>query len=138
MRQNPVGEPIGALFLLTPALRHQHRDRCYPRSWSSGSASVPRQEITLLVDQRRHRPAPSADRGGELVEIGLAMPPGIVGIRDRRERQWVTAELPPGQTWTPLMRIYIIGSDGIMLCRKAPATLNDGGIAVASNEELHA
>ena len=36
------------------------------------------------------------------------------------------------------MRIYIIGSDGIMLCRKAPAILNDGEIAVASNEELHA
>src|ERR1700741_1557825 len=38
----------------------------------------------------------------------------------------------------PLMRIYIIGSDGIMLCRKAPATINDGEIAVDSNEELHA
>src|SRR6266513_3135701 len=38
----------------------------------------------------------------------------------------------------PLMRIYIIGNDGITLCRKAPATLNDGEIAVASNEELHA
>jgi uncharacterized protein DUF3489 len=36
------------------------------------------------------------------------------------------------------MRIYIIGSDGIALCRKAPATVNDGEIAVASNEELHA
>ena len=36
------------------------------------------------------------------------------------------------------MRIYIIGSDGIMLCRKAPATVNDGEIAVGSNEELHA
>jgi hypothetical protein len=36
------------------------------------------------------------------------------------------------------MRIYIIASDGITLCRKAPATLNDGEIAVASNEELHA
>ena len=36
------------------------------------------------------------------------------------------------------MRLYIIGSDGITLCRKAPATLNDGEIAVASNEELHA
>ena len=36
------------------------------------------------------------------------------------------------------MRVYIIGSDGITLCRKAPATLNDGEIAVASNEELHA
>src|SRR6267378_4455623 len=38
----------------------------------------------------------------------------------------------------PLMRIYIIGSDGITLCRKAPTTVNDGEIAVASNEELQA
>src|SRR6202158_808774 len=38
----------------------------------------------------------------------------------------------------PFMRIYIIGNDGITLCRKAPATVNDGEIAVASNEELHA
>jgi len=36
------------------------------------------------------------------------------------------------------MRIYIIGNDGIALCRKAPATLDDGEIAVASNAELHA
>ena len=36
------------------------------------------------------------------------------------------------------MRVYIIGNDGITLCRKAPATVDDGEIAVASNEELHA
>jgi hypothetical protein len=36
------------------------------------------------------------------------------------------------------MRIYIIANDGIMLCRKAPATVSDGEIAVASNEGLHA
>ena len=36
------------------------------------------------------------------------------------------------------MRIYIIGDDGITLCREAPATVNEGEIAVASNEELHA
>ena len=36
------------------------------------------------------------------------------------------------------MRIYIIGNDGITLCREAPATVNDGEIAVVSNEELHA
>jgi hypothetical protein len=35
------------------------------------------------------------------------------------------------------MRIYIIGNDGITLCRESPALLTDGGIAVASNEELH-
>jgi hypothetical protein len=36
------------------------------------------------------------------------------------------------------MRIYIIGNDGITLCREAPATVNDGEIAVVSKEELHA
>jgi len=36
------------------------------------------------------------------------------------------------------MRIYITGNDGITLCREAPATVNDGEIVVASNEELHA
>src|SRR5205809_7360140 len=36
------------------------------------------------------------------------------------------------------MRVYIIGNDGITLCRKAPATVNDGEIAVGSNEGLHA
>src|SRR5258708_35930300 len=36
------------------------------------------------------------------------------------------------------MRIYIIGNDGITLCRKAPATVSDGEIAGASNEDLHA
>ncbi|HWX27807.1 MAG TPA: DUF3489 domain-containing protein [Steroidobacteraceae bacterium] len=35
------------------------------------------------------------------------------------------------------MRIYIIGNDGITLCREAPATVDDGEIAVASNHELH-
>ena len=36
------------------------------------------------------------------------------------------------------MRVYIIGSDGITLFRKMPAAVNDGEIAVASNEELRA
>ena len=36
------------------------------------------------------------------------------------------------------MRIYIIGNDGITLCREAPATVNEGEIVVASKEELHA
>jgi len=35
------------------------------------------------------------------------------------------------------MRIYIIGNDGITLCREALATVNEGEIAVASKEELH-
>ena len=36
------------------------------------------------------------------------------------------------------MRIYIIGNDGIILCREPPTTVNEGEIVVASNEELHA
>jgi hypothetical protein len=36
------------------------------------------------------------------------------------------------------MRIYIIGNDGITLCREPPTGVNDGEIAIASNEELHA
>ena len=36
------------------------------------------------------------------------------------------------------MRIYIIGNDGVALCREAPAALNDGEIVVTSKEELHA
>ena len=35
------------------------------------------------------------------------------------------------------MRIYIIGNDGIMLCREPPATIEKGEIAVASRDELH-
>ena len=36
------------------------------------------------------------------------------------------------------MRIYIICNDGITLSRETPAALDEGEIAVASNEELHA
>jgi hypothetical protein len=36
------------------------------------------------------------------------------------------------------MRIYIIGNDGITLCREPPAAVNEGEIVVASNEELRA
>jgi hypothetical protein len=36
------------------------------------------------------------------------------------------------------MRTYIIGSEGVTLCREPAATVNKGEIAVASREELHA
>jgi hypothetical protein len=36
------------------------------------------------------------------------------------------------------MRMYIIGNNGITLCREPPARIDDGEIVVASNEELHA
>ena len=36
------------------------------------------------------------------------------------------------------MRMYIIGNNGITLCREPPARIDDGEIVVALNEELHA
>jgi hypothetical protein len=52
---------------------------------------------------------------------------------------WVTGGSGRGiNQENPPMRIYIIGNDGIALCREAPATVTEGEIAVASNEELHA
>jgi len=36
------------------------------------------------------------------------------------------------------MRIYIIGNEGIILCREPPPELDEGEILVASNNELHA
>jgi hypothetical protein len=36
------------------------------------------------------------------------------------------------------MRVYIIGNDGVTLCRERPPAVSEGEIAVASNEELHA
>ena len=36
------------------------------------------------------------------------------------------------------MRMYLIGNDGITLCREPPAAVNEGEIVVASKQELHA
>src|SRR5438270_6019778 len=36
------------------------------------------------------------------------------------------------------MRGYIVGNDGIILCREPPVAANEGEIVVASNEVLHA
>ena len=36
------------------------------------------------------------------------------------------------------MRFYIMGHDGITLCRKPPAVVNEGEIVVGSKRELHA
>src|SRR6202043_3673143 len=63
----------------------------------------------------------------------------LTGFGRRREREWGHGGTAAGSIRsTPLMRVYIIGNDGITLCRTAPAAVNDGEIAVASNEELRA
>src|SRR5215831_1321743 len=61
------------------------------------------------------------------------------GFGRRRERECGHRRHPlPVNQENPPMRIYIIANDGITLCRQAPVTVNEGEIAVASNEELHA
>src|SRR5580698_4470182 len=63
----------------------------------------------------------------------------LTGFGRRREREWGHGGTAAGSIRsTPLMRVYIIGNDGITLCRTAPAAVNNGEIAVASNDELHA
>jgi hypothetical protein len=58
--------------------------------------------------------------------------------RAKRASVWVTGAAAAGRNQeNPPMRIYIIGNDGITLCRKAPESLNDGEVAVASQKELH-
>ena len=62
------------------------------------------------------------------------------GFVVEREREWGHRRQRAAGIYhgTPLMRIYIIGNDGITLCREAPATRTEGEVAVASKEELHA
>jgi hypothetical protein len=61
-----------------------------------------------------------------------------VALRRDESVSVVTVGTGPAQKETPPMRIYIIGNDGITLCREPPAAVNEGEIVVASNEELHA
>src|SRR5205823_6941098 len=61
------------------------------------------------------------------------------GFALRRERECGHRRHSAGANRRPpSMRVYIIGNDGIILCREPPAAVNEGEIVVASNEELHA
>src|SRR6202048_3182306 len=72
-----------------------------------------------------------AQQRHKIIRKGLAL------LRDESVSV-VTVGIAPTPTGDPPMRIYIIGNDGITLCREPPAIVNEGEIAVASNEELHA
>jgi hypothetical protein len=47
---------------------------------------------------------------------------------------WSPSALRRRKQVIPPMRIYIIGNDGITLCREPPAVVSEGEIVVASNE----
>src|SRR6202035_1693783 len=73
----------------------------------------------------------AAQQRHKIIGKGLALVGEESVSGSRRNRRRVNQE-------HPLMRVYIIGNDGITLCRTAPAAVNNGEIAVASNEELRA
>src|SRR6202035_5497121 len=62
------------------------------------------------------------------------------GFGVRREREWGHGGTAAGsiRSTHSCASISSGGNDGITLCRTAPATVNDGEIAVASNEEMRA
>jgi hypothetical protein len=61
------------------------------------------------------------------------------GFGRRREREWGHGGTAAGSIRSTHSSASISSATtGITLCRTAPATVNDGEIAVASNEELHA
>src|SRR5215472_3880240 len=64
--------------------------------------------------------------------------PQSSGFGWRREREWGHRRQRSRGTnqENPPMRTYIIGNDGIALCRKTPAAVNDGEMVVSSKEEL--
>src|SRR6202140_276589 len=72
-----------------------------------------------------------AQQRHKIIRKGLAL------LRDESVSV-VTVGIAPTPTGDPPMRIYIIGNDGITLCREPPAAVNEGEIVVASSEELHA
>src|ERR1700738_669115 len=77
---------------------------------------------------------PCSDRAQQRHKIILKP----VALRRNESVSVVTVGTVPAPTGDPPMRVYIIGNDGITLCREAPAAVNEGEIVVASNEELHA
>src|SRR5438105_12048239 len=80
------------------------------------------------------RAIPCSDRAQQrhkIIRKGVALP-GDESV------SVVTAGTGPTPTGDPPMRVYIIGNDGITLCREPPAAVNEGEIPLASKEELHA
>src|SRR5437763_9787067 len=61
------------------------------------------------------------------------------GFGRQRQRELVPAATGRGISQeNPPMRVYVIGNDGITLCREPLATVTEGEIAVTSKEELQA
>src|SRR5260370_23005744 len=60
------------------------------------------------------------------------------GLRCGRERECGHGRRGAGPIWRPLMRVYIINADDLIVSREAPAHLSENEIVVASLDELRA
>jgi hypothetical protein len=95
------------------------------------TASVATVNCTASVEQFHARLRPNNPR--RLTQNRLALVgKESVSVGHRRQR------LPGATRRTHPCASTSIGNDGITLCREAPASVTDGEIAVASQEELHA
>src|SRR5215471_14680197 len=97
------------------------------RAWQllilAGRAAARRRAIPCsAVAQERHKITHN-----RVALVGEESVSGVTGGSGPRDQ--------PGE---PTMRTYIIGNDGVALCRKAPAKVSDGEIVVTSKEELQA
>jgi len=82
-----VSQPIGLLLGFGPPARNDYGDgghlqlsrllQLYRRTDTPMTGN----QLPVLIDQRRIRPAPFEDRCADLVEVGLAVKPRIVRIR---------------------------------------------------------
>src|SRR5207302_10806085 len=83
---------------------------------------MPGEQFHARTAQQRHK----IIRNGVAL-VGEESVSGVTGGNGPRDR-----------SGEPTMRIYVIGNDGITLCREARAAMTEGKIAVISKEELHA
>src|ERR1700751_3840677 len=97
-------------------------------------ASVPQCRNPPSACQVRGRAIPYSDCAQQRHDII----PNRVALTAEESVSGVTGATAQVNQETPPMRIYIIGNDGINLCREPPATVNKGEVAVASRDELHA
>jgi len=97
----------------------------------------PRSAFHYLVDLLRITRSGSEQFHARLWLTNATRLSGMEWLGLRREREWVTGG-SRCRINQETVRIYIIGNDGITLCRGALATVNEGETTVASKEELHA
>src|SRR5215471_12380188 len=82
-RQFIVGQAISLLLIFAPVARHDHRDRRQLQLCRGRDTPMAGDQRAVLVDQRRVRPPPSADRRGDFVDVGFAVEPRILYIGDQ-------------------------------------------------------